>query len=168
MKTIIRSKDGFRLLTLAVAIGACGGSSGSPGASSPLATAFCDKVEVCEGRALSPADRQTCLRVASMAFAIPPDPDSAVACLTNTSCTDLMADPEGVTNACLDIDPSACRILDIAAIELAELGAVGLVIALRPRERRRRQGGQYEENAFHETCPMIGAGPPPWRARFDR
>jgi hypothetical protein len=39
---------------------------------------------------------------------------------------------------------------------------------LRLGKRRRCQAGKYKENAFHETCPMIGAGPRFRRTRFDR
>src|SRR4029453_1638594 len=55
-----------------------------------------------------------------------------------------------------DVDPPAGRILDIAPIELAELGAVGLTIALRLSERCRRHDRKSNENAFHGTLSKSG------------
>jgi hypothetical protein len=84
----------------------CGG-----GPANTLGTAFCNKVEACEGMHLSAADRQSCEHAVNLAFGAVPDPPGAIACLTSTSCPALMTDPMGIAKSCVDVDPAsyACK-----------------------------------------------------------
>ena len=70
--------------------------------------------------------------------------------------------PRAVVGAwrALDVDAPACRLLDIAPIDRAdELRAICGVIALRMPGGADAKASTHKEDAFHETCPIIGTGP---------